>query len=111
MKSALVTGAASFIGSHLVDLLLDAGWQVTIVDNFNPFYDPQIKRQNIASHLSNPNYTLGEADIRDLETLCKRLSEEYDVMVHLAAKSGVRSSIVDPSFLLPSGCSRDVKPS
>lgn len=96
MKRALVTGGAGFIGSHLVDLLLGEGWQVTVVDNFDPFYNPQIKRQNIAPHLSHPNYTLVEADIRDIEALRKRLSGEYDVIVHLAAKAGVRPSVLDP---------------
>ena len=97
MKRALITGGAGFIGSHLVDLLLQEGWQLTVVDNFDPFYDPQIKWQNIASHLSHPNYTLVEADIRDIEALHKRLSGEYDVIVHLAAKAGVRPSVLDPA--------------
>jgi len=96
MKRALVTGGAGFIGSHLVDLLLGEGWQVTVVDNFDPFYDPQIKRHNIVPHLSHPNYTLVEADIRDIEALRKRLSGEYDVIVHLAARAGVRPSVLDP---------------
>jgi UDP-glucuronate 4-epimerase len=96
MKRALITGGAGFIGSHVVDLLLGEGWEVTVVDNFDPFYDPQIKRQNIAPHLSHPNYRLVEVDIRDLEALRKHLSGEYDVIVHLAAKAGVRSSVLDP---------------
>jgi UDP-glucuronate 4-epimerase len=96
MKRALITGGAGFIGSHVVDLLLGEGWEVTVVDNFDPFYDPQIKRQNIAPHLSHPNYRLVEVDIRDLEALRKHLSGEYDVIVHLAAKAGVRPSVLDP---------------
>jgi UDP-glucuronate 4-epimerase len=96
MKRALITGGAGFIGSHVVDLLLGEGWEVTVVDNFDPFYDPQIKRQNIAPHLSYPNYRLVEVDIRDLEALRKHLSGEYDVIVHLAAKAGVRPSVLDP---------------
>lgn len=96
MKSALVTGGAGFIGSHLVDRLLSEGWRVTVVDNFDSFYDPGIKRKNIAPHLECSNYTLVEADIRDMDTLRERLSGEYDVIVHLAAKAGVRPSIRDP---------------
>jgi len=96
MKRALITGGAGFIGSHVVDLLLGEGWEVTVVDNFDPFYDPQIKRQNTAPHLSHPNYRLVEVDIRDLEALRKHLSGEYDVIVHLAAKAGVRPSVLDP---------------
>ena len=96
MKRALITGGAGFIGSHVVDLLLGEGWEVTVVDNFDPFYDPQIKRQNITPHLSHPNYRLVGIDIRDLEALREHLSGEYDVIVHLAAKAGVRSSVLDP---------------
>lgn len=96
MRSALVTGGAGFIGSHLVDRLLFEGWRVTVVDNFDPFYDPGIKRRNVAPHLEHSSYTLVEADIRDMDTLRKRLSGEYDVIVHLAAKAGVRPSIRDP---------------
>lgn len=95
MKHALVTGGAGFIGSHLVDRLLAEGWQVTVVDNFDPFYDPAIKRKNIAPHLEYSNYRSVEADIRDLETLRTQPSSEYDVTVHLAAEAGVRSSIQD----------------
>lgn len=91
-----MTGGAGFIGSHLVDRLLAEGWRVTVVDNFDPFYDPAIKRKNIESHLAHPNYRLVEVDIRDLKGLRARLSGDYDVIVHLAAKAGVRPSIKDP---------------
>lgn len=96
MRHALVTGGAGFIGSHLVDRLLAEGWRVTVVDNFDPFYDPAIKRKNIEPHLEYSNYRLVEADIRDLEGLRAQLSGDYDVIVHLAAKAGVRPSIKDP---------------
>jgi len=96
MKSALVTGGAGFIGSHLVDRLLKENWQVTVVDNFDPFYDPAVKRHNIAPHRDDKSYNLVEADIRDLETLRARLDGNYDVIVHLAARAGVRPSIQDP---------------
>lgn len=96
MRHALVTGGAGFIGSHLVDRLLAEGWRVTVVDNFDPFYDPVIKRKNIEPHLEYSNYRLVEADIRDLEGLRAQLSGDYDVIVHLAAKAGVRPSIKDP---------------
>lgn len=96
MRSALVTGGAGFIGSHLVDRLLAEGWQVTVVDNFDPFYDRNIKCRNIEPHLGHSTFDLVEADIRDIESLRSRLSGEYDVIVHLAAKAGVRPSIQDP---------------
>ena len=95
-RHALVTGAAGFIGSHLVDRLLAEGWRVTGVDNFDPFYPAQIKQRNIASHLRNDSYTMLELDIRDADALNSRLTEHYDVVVHLAAKAGVRPSIADP---------------
>ncbi len=91
-----MTGGAGFIGSHLVDRLLAEGWRVTVVDNFDPFYAPEVKRQNIVAHQGNKNYTLVEADVRDVETCRARLLGEYDVIVHLAAKAGVRPSIQDP---------------
>lgn len=91
---ALVTGGAGFIGSHLVDRLLAEGWSVTAVDNFDPFYDPKMKRRNLEAHIDSEWFELIEADIRDLES--SDLTGNYDVIVHLAAKAGVRPSIQDP---------------
>lgn len=96
MRSALVTGGAGFIGSHVVDRFLAEGWRVTVVDNFDPFYDPKIKRKNLSAQLNDPNFELVEADIREMDALRSSLSGEYDVIVHLAAKAGVRPSIDDP---------------
>src|SRR5215472_4241187 len=93
---ALITGGAGFIGSHLADRLLADHWRVAVVDNFDPFYPRQIKEANIAAHLRNPDYELIEADIRDREALRSRLTGDYDVIVHLAARAGVRPSIADP---------------
>jgi len=97
MKHAIVTGGAGFIGSHLVDRLLESGWRVTAVDNFDPFYDPELKRRNLAPHLENERFRLVEADIRDLIVLRHKLRGRYNVIVHLAAKAGVRPSIEDPT--------------
>ncbi|MCE5198431.1 MAG: GDP-mannose 4,6-dehydratase [Armatimonadota bacterium] len=96
MKSALVTGGAGFIGSHLVDSLLMDGWRVTVVDNFDPFYDPVVKWLNIGPHFDYDTYTLIQQDIRDRDSLREHLSGEFDVIVHIAAKAGVRPSIQDP---------------
>lgn len=95
-SSVLVTGGAGFIGSHLVDELLEEGWTVTIVDNFDSFYDPAIKRANTAAHRNHENCRIVEADIRNASVLEEKLDDDYDVIVHLAAKAGVRPSIEDP---------------
>jgi UDP-glucuronate 4-epimerase len=98
MKNILITGGAGFIGSHLVDrLLAEGGWNITVVDDFNDFYDPSLKRNNIAAHLANPNFRLVEADIRDLGALGSAFSEaKFDCIVHLAARAGVRPSLREP---------------
>ena len=93
---ALVTGGAGFIGSHLVDGLLADGWRVTVVDNFDPYYPEAIKRRQIAPHLQHAAYRLVEADIRDGAQLQAMLDGEYSILVHLAAKAGVRNSLSDP---------------
>ena len=100
MQNILVTGGAGFIGSHLVDRLLgEGGWQITVVDDFNDFYSPEIKRANVTSHLSDPNYTLIEADIRDAGRMAKIFAEtKFDVIVHLAARAGVRPSLAEPEL-------------
>lgn len=98
MPNILVTGGAGFIGSHLVDRLLrDGGARVTVVDNFNDFYDPAIKRANIAAHLGRDDYELVEADISDRRAMDELFSRaRFDCVVHLAARAGVRPSLEDP---------------
>jgi UDP-glucuronate 4-epimerase len=92
----LVTGGAGFIGSHLVDSLLADGTRVTVVDNFDPFYARSIKERNARMHDTRPGYELVEADLRDAGAMRRALHGGYDVIVHLAAKAGVRPSIEDP---------------
>jgi UDP-glucuronate 4-epimerase len=94
-RRALVTGGAGFIGSHLVDGLLADGWDVTVLDNFDPFYPAAVKRANIDAHTRHPHWQLLEVDISDHEALA-RITGDFDVIVHLAAKAGVRPSIADP---------------
>jgi UDP-glucuronate 4-epimerase len=96
MRHALVTGGAGFIGSHLIDSLLQDGWRVTALDNFDPFYGRETKEGNIASHRPQANYSLIEASICDQQAL-DSLTDRFDVIVHLAARAGVRPSIADPS--------------
>ncbi len=89
MAHALVTGAAGFIGSHLVERLLASGARVTGVDAFTDYYDPTIKRANLAGPLADERFRLLEMDLAaaDLTTL-----PEVDVVFHLAAQPGVRAS-------------------
>lgn len=97
-KRAIVTGGAGFIGSTLVENLLKRNWKVSVIDNFDPFYAKSIKKKNIAPFSDNPDFELLEADIRDLESLQKLLNKDYNVMIHLAAKAGVRPSIKNPGL-------------
>lgn len=97
-KNVLVTGGAGFIGSHLVDRLLAEGdWKITIVDDFNDFYAPAVKRANVTRHLTDASYKLVEADIRDVSALERVFDEgEFSHIVHLAARAGVRPSLSEP---------------
>lgn len=92
---ALVTGSAGFIGSHLVDRLLAEGWTVTGIDNFDPYYAETQKRRNMAGHLDHDAFKFHDLDFRDADAL-SALDGDYDVIVHLAAKAGVRNSLLDP---------------
>jgi UDP-glucuronate 4-epimerase len=98
MKRVLVTGGAGFIGSHLVDRLLrDGNVHVTVVDDFNDFYDPVIKRAHIAPHLKRSDFELVEADIADARAMSDLFAHaRFDCVVHLAARAGVRPSLENP---------------
>ena len=92
----LVTGAAGFIGSHLTERLLAAGHEVVGLDNFDPFYDPALKRRNLEAASQHPAFTLIEGDCASSADVEQALADRVDVVVHLAAKAGVRPSIQDP---------------
>lgn len=100
MKNLLVTGGAGFIGSHLVDRLLATDVEsVTIVDDFNDFYDPSIKRANVREHIKEQRYKISEVDIRDRAALKQVFeSNNFDCVVHLAARAGVRPSLAEPQL-------------
>lgn len=93
----LVTGGAGFIGSHLCDELVKEGNQVVCVDNFNTYYDPKIKRRNISGLLDSDRFVLAETDICDFDSLGQLYkTHQFEGVVHLAARAGVRPSIEDP---------------
>lgn len=100
----LVTGGAGFIGSHLVERLIASGHDVVIIDNFNDFYDPQLKRRNFSEIVGTLDdgerkLVLCEGDIRDADFVkAIFLQEPVDAVIHLAAAAGVRPSIENPLF-------------
>lgn len=93
--NALVTGGAGFIGSHVVERLLDRGDTVTVIDDFNEFYNPSIKRNNVRGFADKVK--LVEADIcSDLRTVF--VEQRFDTIIHLAARAGVRPSLAQPQL-------------
>ena len=93
----LVTGGAGFIGSHLVEKLLADAHHVAILDDFNDFYDPQIKRANVAAVAKN--IVVHDVDLRDADKVAALFrKEKFDVIAHLAARAGVRPSIQQPKL-------------
>jgi len=95
-RTALVTGAAGFIGSHLCQSLVSDGWAVTGIDNFDSFYSRSLKESNVAA-VRDGAFTMLETDIRRPHDWSKEVRCRYDVIVHLAARAGVRPSIDDPA--------------
>lgn len=95
MSRYLVTGAAGFIGSHLVERLLADGHTVMGIDNFDPFYDRATKEANLAVARANPRFSFSEADLATAE-LGPWIDRET-IVVHLAARAGVRPSLEDPA--------------
>jgi len=100
MKSILITGGAGFIGSHLVERLLNEGeWEVTVVDDFNDFYEPALKRENVRNAEASPHFKLFQVDIRNRAALDHVFqSASFETIVHLAARAGVRPSLQQPQL-------------
>ncbi len=95
----LITGGAGFIGSHLIERLLSENHKVLCLDNFNDYYNPAIKWRNIEAVPQNSNFQLIQGDILD-EGLLKKIfqSDQFDGIVHLAARTGVRPSVLQPKL-------------
>ena len=98
----IVTGGAGFIGSHVVRNLLGEGHEITVVDDFNNFYDPAIKRANVVSFASSgAPVEVAEIDLRNWDAV-QRVFEKVrpHAVIHLAARAGVRPSIADPKLYI-----------
>jgi len=101
----LVTGGAGFIGSHLTEFLLGRGDAVTVLDCMNDYYDPKIKRRNLAGALKQAAMRFVEGDILDVPLLNRVFDEgRFDVVVHLAARAGVRPSLEQPDLYEQVNC-------
>ena len=99
MGTVVVTGGAGFIGSHLCEALVERGDRVVAIDNLNDFYDPAIKRGNLAALAKSPRFRFVEADIRDRARMAAEVAAaKPDAIVHLAAMAGVRPSIENPAL-------------
>jgi len=96
-RKVLVTGAGGFIGSHLAERLVHSDYQVIGLDNFDDFYSPIVKWNNISALNKTDNFELEQGDIRD-ESLLTRIfkTNHIDAVIHLAARAGVRPSIKQP---------------
>lgn len=99
MAKILVTGTAGFIGSHLSERLLDLGYDVWGIDNFDPFYDRATKEENLSMCMKSAHFHFLEMDITDRSAFSD-LPTNFDLVIHLAAKAGVRPSIAAPDDYL-----------
>ncbi|CAN5894000.1 GDP-mannose 4,6-dehydratase [soil metagenome] len=118
----LVTGGAGFIGSHLVDRLLATGEEVVALDNFDDFYSEDRKRANLAGAIGHPRFQFVRGDIGDAGAIDRLLRDlQPEVIIHLAARAGVRPSIEQPALyaqvnitgtvqLLEAACRIDPRP-
>ena len=97
MAKILITGGAGFIGAHVAKKLIERGDRVVLIDNFNDYYDPKLKRDRVKNLLKGLKFKLYKGDIRDLKLLEKIFQKEkIDKVIHLAGMAGVRSSLDDP---------------
>lgn len=100
MSHYIITGGAGFIGSNLIQRIfsIEKDAHIICIDNFDPFYDEAIKRLNISPFLNNDHFTLLDIDIANVtaEDLSNKIPVKVDAIIHLAAKAGVRPSILNP---------------
>jgi UDP-glucuronate 4-epimerase len=97
MKTVLVTGGAGFIGSHVLKRMMDEGYRVVIVDNFNKYYDPLLKEERIKTLLKGYKFKLHRVDITDFPSLKKVFEEDtIHIICHQTAQAGVRYSLEAP---------------
>lgn len=96
-RIAFVSGAAGFIGFHIVARLLDEGWRVIGLDSLNAYYDPSLKERRRSILIERPGFSFVHGKLEDAGLLM-RLFEEYrpNIVIHLAAQAGVRYSIENP---------------
>ena len=98
-KTILVTGHAGFIGSHLTEKLLDSGFKIIGVDDFNDFYNPERKKENVKEFLKHKNFKQYQVNILDQKKLNQIFdNHKIDLVIHLAARAGVRPSLANPKL-------------
>jgi UDP-glucuronate 4-epimerase len=93
----LLTGGGGFIGSQVLERLLPAN-QVTVLDDFNDYYDPAIKRRNLKEAATKGSFDVVEGDLRDPAVIAKALAAKPEALIHLAARAGVRASLAAPEL-------------
>lgn len=95
MSKVVITGGAGFIGSHIAEEVAKE-YEVVIIDNFDDYYSPDLKRRNLKILLANPNVRFVEGDITDLGLLRRVIDSDVEFVFHEAAQAGVRISVEDP---------------
>lgn len=99
VKKILITGGAGFIGSSLINKLIEnPNLKITCLDNLDSFYNPKVKKENINPFLKRPNFDFIKADISNFHQLKLKLDKKFDLIIHLAAKVGVKPSLVNPKI-------------